>query len=155
MEVILFWIYLSRTVELILFSLPCPSIWLLGHLVPRPGGWNLGFHKVDAFWRGIRGLRWSHVLPEEISRSAHPSPVILVNYAGGNDLFYLQLAELLKLMRSDLHRIAGYFAEVVLVWSKVIPWVTWQGARDAGVVERVHKAFDVRISRFIQSGLAW
>lgn len=103
-------------------------------------------------WRGRRGLRWSQVLPEaiEISRTAS-RPVVLVIHAGGNDLCLMRLAELLTLVRADLDRIMGYFPEMVLVWSEVVPRVTWQGARDAGAVERARRTFNTRMSRFVRS----
>lgn len=40
---------------------------------------------------------------------------------------------------------------MIIVWSEIIPRVTWQGARDAGAMERVRRTFNSRMSRFIRS----
>ncbi|XP_069804274.1 uncharacterized protein [Dendropsophus ebraccatus] len=69
-----------------------PAVWFIGHsyihhaarrAASRPGGRTLGFHTVDAYWRGIKGLRWSDVLKHvmEIGQSAL-TPVVLVIHAG-------------------------------------------------------------------------
>lgn len=138
-----------------------PQVWLLGHSYlfwaaqradSRPGGRQLGFRNVEVTWRGRRGLRWLQVLPEaiDISRNSR-SPVVLVIHAGGNDLCLLRLPELLTLVRADLDRLMGYFQELIIVWSEVVPRVTWQGARDAGAVERARRTFNARMARFVRS----
>lgn len=118
----------------------------------RPGGRSLGFRNIVATWRGIRGLRWARVLQEalEISQLSSP-PVILVLHAGGNDLCIMRLSELLTLMRADLDRILNLFPEIILVWSEAVPRVTWQGARDAGAVERARRTLNARMARFVRS----
>ncbi|KAM3936834.1 uncharacterized protein RB166_001414 [Leptodactylus fuscus] len=138
-----------------------PHICFLGHSYVfwaaqraevRPGGKSLGFREMEVKWRGIRGLKWCQVLPEAISiGQAAPPPVILVIHVGGNDLCVLRVAELITLMRADMERIASYFSEVILVWSEMIPRVTWQGARDAAAVERVRRMVNARLSRFVRS----
>lgn len=112
----------------------------------------MGFRNIVSHWRGLRGLRWAQVLSEtiEISRVS-PAPVILVIHAGGNDLCFIRLAELLTLMRADIDRFMGYFSEIVLVWSEVIPRVTWQGAHDAGAVERARRTLNTRMACFVRS----
>ncbi|KAM4032281.1 uncharacterized protein ACNLHF_019593 isoform 1-T1 [Anomaloglossus baeobatrachus] len=138
-----------------------PNVWLIGHsyifwasqrAACRPGGKELGLRDIDVYWRGIRGLVWNQVLLEamEISRIARP-PTILVIHAGGNDLCFLKLAELMTLMRADLERIISFFSEVILVWSELIPRVVWQGARDAEAIERSRRTINCRLSRFVRS----
>ncbi|KAM3936789.1 uncharacterized protein RB166_000745 [Leptodactylus fuscus] len=136
-----------------------PVVFILGHSYVfwaaqraevRPGGKSMGFRDVDVSWRGIRGLRWCQVLPEaiEISRSTS-LPVILVVHAGGNDIGTLSMAELITLMRADIDRMMGYFTEVVLVWSEMVPRVTWQSAKEATAIERSRRAINSRLSRFV------
>ncbi|KAM3918948.1 uncharacterized protein RB166_013686 [Leptodactylus fuscus] len=138
-----------------------PSVCFLGHSYifwaaqraeNRPGGKSLGFREIEVEWRGIRGLKWCQVLPEAISVGQHSSPpVILVVHAEDNNLCVLCVAELITLMRADLERITSYFAEVVLVWSEIVPRVTWQGARDAGAVEKARRTVNSHLSRFVRS----
>ncbi|KAM4026879.1 uncharacterized protein ACNLHF_022756 [Anomaloglossus baeobatrachus] len=138
-----------------------PNVWLIGHsyifwasqrAACRPGGKELGLRDIDVYWRGTRGLVWNQVLLEamEISRVARP-PTILVIHAGGNDLCFLKMAELMTLMRADLERIINFFSEVILVWSELIPRVVWQGARDAEAIERSRRTINCRLSRFVRS----
>lgn len=138
-----------------------PVVWLLGHSYIywaaqraeyRPGGRNLGFHNVDVSWRGIRGLRWSQVLSAAVSISQSVrGPVILVIHAGGNDVGVLRMDEMLTLMRADFERIPGFFQHLVIVWSEIIPRVTWQGARDSAALERVRRTVNSRVSRFVRA----
>lgn len=44
--------------------------------------------------------------------------------------------------------------DISLVWSEVVPRVTWQGACDAGAVERARLTFNSRMSRFVRSWAA-
>ncbi|KAM4013588.1 uncharacterized protein ACNLHF_003677 [Anomaloglossus baeobatrachus] len=137
-----------------------PAVWLLGHsyifwagqrAAYRPGGRHLGFRGLDVHWRGIRGLMWPQVLPEVVGiAQVAVSPVILLIHAGGNDLCSSRLAKLLTTMRSDVDKFHGFFPELVLIWSEVIPRVAWQGARDAAAVERSRRTLNARMSRFIR-----
>ncbi|XP_073517775.1 uncharacterized protein [Phyllobates terribilis] len=117
----------------------------------RPGGRGLGFHGINVFLRGIRGLTWPQVLPEvvRIAQTAS-SPLILVLHAGGNDLCSFHLAELLTIMRSDVDKFHRLFPELTLIWSEVMSRVAWQGARDVAAVERSVRTLNARLSRFIR-----
>ncbi|KAM3918396.1 uncharacterized protein RB166_013294 [Leptodactylus fuscus] len=138
-----------------------PTVLLLGHSYIfwaaqraecRPGGSNLSFHHVQVVWRGVRGMRWSQVLPEavEFSRSI-VGPVVIVIHAGGNDLCFVHVPELLAVMRSDLERIPGFFPEVVLVWSEIVPRSRWNGSKDPESAERCRRSVNARMSRFVRS----
>lgn len=94
-----------------------PVIWILGHSYihraaqradGRPGGRSLGF-QFEVFWRGIGGLCWHQVLSAavEIGRSAR-GPVILVIHAGGNDMCFMRMDEMIPLIRADIKRIPGF-----------------------------------------------
>lgn len=63
----------------------------------------------------------------------------------------MQVTELLTLTRADVDRLMGYFPEIVVVSSEMVPRVVWQEARDAGAVERAHRTVNARMARFIQS----
>ncbi|KAG8442193.1 hypothetical protein GDO86_004498 [Hymenochirus boettgeri] len=136
-------------------------VWLIGHSYLfwaarraeiRPGGRNLGFTAAALEWKGIRGMSWWQVLPEavEISRRDR-GPLVLVIHAAGNDLCRSRLSDLMTLMKADISRIRGFFNEVVLVWSEIVPRVVWQGARDPAAIERARRVVNTRISRFVRS----
>lgn len=58
------------------------------------------------------------VIPEAIEASwVSQSPVVLVLHARGNDICLMRLYELLNLIQTDLERIMGYFAELILILS--------------------------------------
>lgn len=138
-----------------------PAVWLVGHSYicgaaqqaeSGFGGRNLGFSQVDVFWRGIRGLRWPQVLSAavEIGHGAR-GPVILVLHAGGNDLCAIRMDELLALMRADVERLPGFFRQVIIVWSEIIPRVVWQGAENMDAVDRARKNVNAHMARFVRS----
>lgn len=77
--------------------------------------------------------------------------MVLVIHAGGDDLCQMRLADLLVLMRADFERIMGYFNNMILVLSEIIPRAVWQGARDAIVIERSRRALNTRVSRLIRA----
>lgn len=112
----------------------------------------MGFQQVSVQWRGIRGLRWTQVLPSaaSIGQSSRGS-VILVLHAGGNDVWSMRMEELLTLMKADLDRIPEFFHHVVIVWSEIIPRVVWQGARNGEAVERARRNINARMARFVRS----
>lgn len=109
-------------------------------------------HHIEVVWRGIRGLRWPQVLSSavEIGRASR-GPVILVLHAGGGDVCSIRMDELLTLMRADLERIPGFFQQVIIVWSEMVPRVVWQGARDSDAVERARRNINARMARFVRS----
>ncbi|KAM3936778.1 uncharacterized protein RB166_000586, partial [Leptodactylus fuscus] len=126
--------------------------WAAQRAQNRLGGKSLGFRDIEVDWRGIRGLKWCQVLPEVIAVGQFaPPPVILVIHAGGNDLCFLGVAELITLMKADMERMTGYFAEVIIVWSEIVPRVTWQGARDAAAVEKARRSVNARLARFVRA----
>ncbi|KAM4031641.1 uncharacterized protein ACNLHF_019057 [Anomaloglossus baeobatrachus] len=137
-----------------------PVVCILGHSYvfwasqraeQRPGGRCLGLHGVDVFWKGIRGLTWPQVLPEVVSLSRTVSaPLILIIHAGGNDLCSFRFAELWTMMRSDLEKFHGFFSELILVWSEIIPRAVWQGARNAEAVERSRRNLNARMTRLVR-----
>ncbi|KAM3920263.1 uncharacterized protein RB166_014651 [Leptodactylus fuscus] len=138
-----------------------PVVLILGHSYVfwaaqraecRPGGSNLGFQQIQVVWRGVRGMRWSQVLSEVVDFSRGvDGPVILVVHAGGNDLCFVRMAELLAVMRSDLERIPGFFPELIIVWSEIVPRQRWQGSRDAASAERCRRSVNARMARFVRS----
>lgn len=81
----------------------------------RPGGLNLGFEEVEKFWRGIQDLKRSQILPEAVAISRkNCGPVFLVVHAGGNELCFLKIAELIMLMQTDLERLPFFFSFVIV-----------------------------------------
>lgn len=138
-----------------------PVVWILGHSYirraaqraeVRPGGSNLGFRQAEVVWRGVGGLRWHQVLAEAVAigRVAR-GPSVLVIHAGGNDICFLRMDELITIITADLDRIPSFYENVVLVWSEIVPRVIWQGARNAGAVERARRTINARVSRSVRS----
>ncbi|XP_056397708.1 uncharacterized protein LOC130293230 [Hyla sarda] len=117
----------------------------------RPGGRSLGCGNVEPHWRGIPGMRWTRVLTEvvDIARTVR-SGVILVVHAGGNDLCYSRVPDLITLMKADVERFSGFFPDLVLVWSEIVPRVSWQGARNAEAIERSRRLVNSRMARFVR-----
>lgn len=70
---------------------------------------------------------------------------MLVLHAGGNYICSMRMDELLTLMRADLESIPTFFQHIIIVWSEMIPWLVWQGARDGEAVERARRNINARI----------
>ncbi|CAJ0952488.1 unnamed protein product [Ranitomeya imitator] len=55
---------------------------------------------------------------------------------------------------TDSEHIARFFPKIILVWSEIITWVTWHGARDALDVEMACRTTIIcRVSHFVRSKL--
>lgn len=67
------------------------------------------------------------------------------------DICSVRLDVLLTIMKADVERIPGFFSQVVVVWSEVIPRVLWQGARDAAAVERSRWTPNISMSRIVRA----
>ncbi|XP_044160334.1 nuclear factor 7, brain-like isoform X1 [Bufo gargarizans] len=138
-----------------------PAVWLIGdsyincaaqRASDRPCGLNLGFTNADLAWRGIQGLKWSQVLSEVVSVSTlNQTPTVLVIHAGGNDLCSVPVAELISLIRFDFDRFTSFFADLIVVWSEVIPRAWWNGARNQPPIERARRLLNMRVSRHVRS----
>lgn len=138
-----------------------PSVWLIGdsyicraaeRAPNRPGGLNLGFSHADLSWKGLHNLKWLRVLPEVVSISRlTQAPTVLVIHAGGNDLCSVGMKQLLPLMCSDIERFATFFSDLVVVWSEVVPRVSWYGARNHAGIEKARRVLNSRLSRYVRS----
>lgn len=83
-------------------------MWVLGHSYIHwaaqsasyhQGGTNLGLGKLEV------------VAISKIS----PGPIVLVIHAGGNDLCYTRVSELLSLIQSDMESFKAFFHYLILV----------------------------------------
>lgn len=77
-------------------------------------------------------------------------PVILVLHVGGNDLCFVHAGELIALMKADLARFSGFFPQLLVVWSEIVPRVVWRGARDVGAIDGARRMVNARMSRFVR-----
>lgn len=62
----------------------------------------------------------------------------------------MQIDELISMMKADLDNLAGFFPELVIVWSEIVPRVVWQEARDLGTVEGVRRSFNTHMARCVR-----
>lgn len=80
---------------------------------------------------------------------------MLVIYTEGNDVCLLRMDEILTLMRAGLERILGFFQDIVLVWSEIVPRVTWQGAQDVVDVESAWRTINARCPSLYYPRWGW
>lgn len=125
-----------------------PFLHILGF---EAGGRQLGFAQADVFWKGVRGLRWIELLVwvQKIAKKVK-GPAVLVVHAAGNDLCSVRIADLISIIKSDFDRFSGYFKNVVVVWTEIVPRARWIGARKPAAIENARRLVNMRVSRHVR-----
>ena len=112
---------------------------------------NLKLENTEVLWMGKRGMVWAQLRPLIQYQSMHRSaPAMIVIQLGGNDLSYIGIPELVDNIKSDVKYIQMLYPTSLIVWSDIIPRLSW---RDVEIA--FNKQMDLkrkRINRVGRSG---
>ncbi|XP_071173895.1 uncharacterized protein [Mytilus edulis] len=135
------------------------DIWIIGssiikrasdHTENRPTGTNLGFDKkgYNIIWLGLSGMKWFNVdRTIDATFSWRGVPSILIIHCGGNDLVNCCNGELLFHMRSTFHYLKCTMPNTLIIWSFILPRLSWRGALNNDKIEKSRR----RINRGVRS----
>lgn len=136
-------------------------IWVVGHSFVhwggkragvRPNGRQLGLSRSEAQvrWLGVRGLRWSRLLPVvQYYASLDRAPDILVVHAGGNDLGSRSSRELLRDIKLDFLRLWSSYPGLLIVWSDITARRVWRNARSPQGLNRARAKLNKAVGKFV------
>uniref|UniRef100_A0A8W8IA39 SGNH hydrolase-type esterase domain-containing protein n=1 Tax=Magallana gigas TaxID=29159 RepID=A0A8W8IA39_MAGGI len=114
------------------------SVWIVGSSIikhaaiearVRPGGTSLGLKSmgIELWWQGYGGLKFVDVAKKlRYLATLQDSPQFIVMHCGGNDLGQIPLSKLLYRVKWDIRLMASVFPDCQLVWSFILPRITWR-----------------------------
>lgn len=139
------------------------SVWIVGssiirdahvHAAWRPDGINLGLDKFGGkiIWDFQGGMRIQH-LKEHIEHLLvfHPSPKYLVVHCGGNDICaynYTMVSAIVE-FKHLVKFIEETMPDTRLVWSQVLPRVSWRNQPDNFIANKTRKRLNSCLSSFV------
>lgn len=105
---------------------------------------HLDHLNVNVKWNGTSGMRW-HQLPSTIQWiGLHPTPKIIIVHLGGNNVVPTLMQHMKRMMRRDFSRLFQLFPHTLIVWSEILPRLSWKYARPGTTLE----AMDTKRKRF-------
>lgn len=123
----------SGTLICLLGAKKSGSTQLFNKFISAPGLFRL-------LWKGIRGLQWFQ-LYFHLTRLCQiwPPPSILVIHLGGNDLGNVKMLDLLFMIKRDLHCFSISSPGTTLVFSEVVPRLSWLSSAQRKVIKKIRK----------------
>ncbi|XP_004910606.2 uncharacterized protein LOC101731247 [Xenopus tropicalis] len=138
-------------------------VFILGHsfiyaaqrrALDRSYGINLGFNKEEVIihWMGIRGARWSDLIPILSQMlSKHGAPNLVLIHLGGNDLGKFKAIELIRAIRKDLALAHFHLPGILFLWSEMVSRRVWTLTKEKKPLERCRKKVNFAIAKFMKS----
>lgn len=82
---------------------------------------------IELWWQGYGGLKFVDVAKKlRYLATLQDSPQFIVMHCGGNDLGQIPLSKLLYRVKWDIRLMASVFPDCQLVWSFILPRITWR-----------------------------
>lgn len=120
----------------------------------RSHGNNLGLDGEDVFicWYGRRRMSWFDLRPT-LNRlySSWPPPNAVVFHLGGNDLGHYKTLDLLCRIKVDLYQLHLILPNTVLIFSEIIPRLSWFLSPDLLFLEKIRKKNNRDMAKFMPS----
>ncbi|XP_021436008.2 uncharacterized protein LOC110502366 [Oncorhynchus mykiss] len=137
------------------------NVWICGHSLiywaemraKSPEiGMQLGMDpsSVRVWWKGTQGMTWAQLLPQlDQLKIKWPSPDVVILHLGGNDLGTHNPEALLASVKKDLTSMRSIFPQCLLVWSDILPRISWRHTEDSDAVDNVRAAINRRVHTII------
>ena len=135
------------------------TIWMLGssiikhaqvESVLRPGGSNLNLERINVslWWQGYRGLQLIRAIQKlKMLKQVGPSPKALFLHCGGNDIGKQSIRKIRLAVKQLLEYISQLFPNVHIIWSLILPRLSWRYSQNSNAMEKARK----RINSFIKA----
>lgn len=102
------------------------------------------------FWQGRSGLKWKQLVPLlKHLLTVEERPDFLIIHCGGNSIGMKSTAELIFDMKQDLVEIFRLFHNSVIIWSQILPRLSWRGPIEHAAMERSRRRVNNGIASFI------
>ena len=125
--------------------------WAACYAASSPWGKDLGLG-AHAFisWKGMCGVQWLQF--GRMTSFERIPPDILVVHLGGNDLPKVPGKALILDILRDLKRLKEKYPTMQIVWSTIIPCLTWRGAQSFDNVNRARRQVNREVCRGVSRG---
>ena len=137
-------------------GLSCIKVWIVGSSIikhaalearTRPGGTGLGLEhlSIELWWQGYGRLKFIYIAKKlrYLSTLQEPPHFVLM-HCGGTDLGLISVLKLLYRIKWDIRLIASVFPNCKLIWSFVLPRISWRTSQNARSIEQARN----RVNRF-------
>eukprot|EP00105_Crassostrea_gigas_P038430 XP_019922578.1 PREDICTED: uncharacterized protein LOC109618698 [Crassostrea gigas] len=141
-----------RVSEANLAELNLTSVWIVGSSIikhaaiearVRPGGTSLGLKSmgIELWWQEYGGLKFVDVAKKlRYLATLQDSPQFIVMH--GNDFGQIPLSKLLYRVKWDIRLMASVFPDCQLVWSFILPRITWRYSQRPRCMEQARNRKD-------------
>ena len=112
-----------------------------------PEGTGLGLENlgIKLWWQGYGGLKFIDIAKKlRYLSTLQDRPQFILMHCGGNDLGLISLAKLLYRIKWDIRLIASVFPNCKLIWSFLLPRISWRTSQNARSMEQARN----RVNRF-------
>ncbi|XP_029525533.1 uncharacterized protein si:dkeyp-121d4.3 isoform X2 [Oncorhynchus nerka] len=137
------------------------NVWICGHSLvywaemraKSPEiGMQLGMDpsSVRVWWKGTQGMTWAQLLPQlDQLKIKWPKPDVVILHLGGNDLGTQSPEALMSSVKKDLTSVRSIFPQCRLVWSYILPRMSWRQTEDSEAVDNFRAAINRRVHAII------
>lgn len=142
-------------------SVPHPHIWIVGSSIIKRAfcygrsqghnGSQLGLEtEVDILWQGRSGLKWQQLVPMlKHLLTIGETPNFLIIHCGGNSIGLSSTYELIFRMKEDVNRIIKMFPRTVIIWSQILPRLSWRGHIEHYAMEKARRRVNNGVASYI------
>lgn len=101
-------------------------------------------------WYGVRGMRWSQLLPKiRTLLQDRQAPNVIILHLGGNDLMSTPLKKLTQSVKEDLSLIKQLLPHTYIIWSDIVARIHYRGARSNAKAEKARKSLNYAVHAHI------
>ncbi|CDQ80373.1 unnamed protein product [Oncorhynchus mykiss] len=137
------------------------NVWICGHSLvywaemraKSPEiGMQLGMDpsSVRVWWKGTQGMTWAQLLPQlDQLKIKWPKPDVVILHLGGNDLGTQSPEALMSSVKKDLTSVRSIFPQCRLVWSDILPRMSWRQTEDSEAVDNFRAVINRRVHAII------
>ena len=73
-------------------------------------------------------MRWHQLLPKlQLAMMGYPTPDMIIIHVGGNDITSVTQGKFIKMIKKDINYINSVFPKTMIVWSDILPRLSWRG----------------------------
>lgn len=94
---------------------------------------------VNVRWCGQRGMRWDDLRRQIQWIGLHRVPSMILVHLGGNDITSSTIQKMRRIIRRDFYYLSTNFPTTLLVWSDILPRLTWKFAKEGSDLQALDR----------------
>lgn len=91
---------------------------------------NLNIDQNHAYvrWLGTGSMQWQHLRSKIQWVGLHGQPKMIIIHVGGNNVVDTKMQKMKRIMKRDFNNLFKMFPSTLIVWSEILPRLTWKYA---------------------------